>query len=323
MRRSWFEAVRRRPDAGTIAGTLALILALTVVAGDDWLSVYALGNILRYTAIIGLIAIGQALMLISREIDLSVGSVYGIGAIAFISFEPFVGVTGSFITAMILVALIGAFNGLLSLKGRVSSMIITLGALFFYRGAIYVTTGGTARSLDAEAREHYLIDLLGGNYLFGFENALLWLFLCLVFFSVLLSRTAFGNHVQAVGGDETSALARAVRVGRVKWSCFVLCSTLAGFSGIVTIADTPHTHVTLGEDMELESIASAVIGGCLLSGGRGSILGAVLGAFIISAIRYELIAMGAPPYWFISFVGIVLVLAVMGNTALAQWLRRS
>ncbi len=323
MKGPWFEMVRRRPDVGTVAGTLVLILVFTVISGEQWLSSYALTNILRYTAIIGLIAIGQALMLISREIDLSVGSVYGIGAIAFISFEPFVGVAGSFVLAMILVALVGALNGLLTLKGRIASMIVTLGGLFFYRGVIYVTTGGTARSLDTEARDHFLVDLLGGNYLFGLENALLWLLLCLVVFSVLLSRTIFGNHVQAVGGDETSALARGVRVARVKWICFVLCSGLAGFSGIVTVADQPHTHVTLGEDMELESIASGVIGGCLLSGGRGSILGAVLGAFIISAVRYELIALGAPPYWFISFVGVVLVLAVMGNTALARWLRRS
>ncbi len=322
MQARWITTIRRRRDIGAIAGTIALFIVFSVVAPDTWLTAFALGNIFHITAILGIMAIGQAMMLISREIDLSVGSVYGVTAITFLSLEPYLGVFGTFAAAMLVAAFIGFLNGLLTLKGRVASMIVTLGGLFFYRGVIYVTTGGTARSLTDEAREHFLTVLLGGNYL-GFENAILWLVLLTVALSVTLSGTAFGNQLQAAGGDAASALARGVRVERVKWASFIACSCLAGLSGIITVADMPRTHVTLGEDMELESIAAAVIGGCLLTGGRGSILGAVLGAFILSAIRYQLIALGAPPFWFISFVGIVVIFAVMGNSALAGWLRRT
>jgi simple sugar transport system permease protein/ribose transport system permease protein len=87
----------------------------------------------------------------------------------------------------------------------------------------------------------------------------------------------------------------------------------------VTLADQPQSHVTLGELLELEAISAAVIGGCLLSGGRGSLLGAVLGAFIVVSFRYELIALGAPSSWFITFIGVVLIVAVIFNQKLARW----
>jgi len=104
---------------------------------------------------------------------------------------------------------------------------------------------------------------------------------------------------------------------------YLLAAGLAGLSGIITLCDKPQTHVTLGSLMELEAIASAVIGGCILTGGRGSVIGALIGAFIITSVRYELIALGAPSAWFITFVGIVLIVAVLFNQALSRWLLRS
>jgi simple sugar transport system permease protein/ribose transport system permease protein len=111
-------------------------------------------------------------------------------------------------------------------------------------------------------------------------------------------------------------------VVRTKTLAFVASSTLAGLAGIITIADKPQTHVTLGEFMELEAISAAVIGGCLLTGGRGSIIGAALGAFIITSVRYELIALGAPSSWFITFVGILLIIAVIFNRWMLKVLQR-
>jgi len=110
-----------------------------------------------------------------------------------------------------------------------------------------------------------------------------------------------------------------VRTDRIKMSAFVLCSLLAGFAGILTLSANPQSHVTLGENMELEAIAAAVIGGSLLTGGRGSIIGAGLGAFIIISFRYELIALGAPTSWYITFVGAVLIVAVIFNQMLARF----
>jgi simple sugar transport system permease protein/ribose transport system permease protein len=140
-------------------------------------------------------------------------------------------------------------------------------------------------------------------------------------FHFALTRTPFGNRLYAVGNDEPSALSRGVDTVRVKTRAFVLCSMLAAFAGILTIADKPNTYVTMGFQYELEAIAAAVVGGCALTGGRGTVLGAVLGSLIIVAVRYELISIGAPSSWFITFVGILLIAAVLFNRYVENWIR--
>ena len=117
-----------------------------------------------------------------------------------------------------------------------------------------------------------------------------------------------------------SAASRGVRVQLVKALAFMTCSLLAGFAAIITLCNEPRTHVTIGQDLELQAIAAAVIGGVLLTGGRGSIIGAALGTYFLTAVRSELITLGAPPNWYISFVGFVLVFAVVVNTSIRRHL---
>ena len=303
---------------GAIVGVLAMLLAFTLIDFSGWWTVQTLTNVLQFSSILALLAMGQALVIMSREIDLSVGSVYGLAGVSFITLQPDLGVGGSMVAAIAVAMLCGFVQALAVVKGRIPSMIVTLGGLFTFRGVIYVWTGGTVRSFPQEAREHWLTRLLGGEWL-GIEAALIWMLLALVTLSLLLWKTPFGNHLLAVGGDDRSAETRGVRIDNVRICTFVLCSGLAGFAGIVTLADQPQTHVTIGELLELEAISAAVIGGCLLSGGRGSLVGAVLGAFIVVSFRYELIALGAPSSWFITFIGIALIVAVIFNQKLARW----
>jgi simple sugar transport system permease protein/ribose transport system permease protein len=223
---------------------------------------------------------------------------------------------------MVLALLLGWTNAFIILRGNLPSMIVTLSTLFTYRGIIYVWTGGTVKSFSEAARAHWLTRLFGGESL-GFENAVIWVLLFLFILNTVLQRTRTGNHLLAVGGDDKSALSHGVNVVRTKTKAYLLAASLAGLSGIITLCDKPQTHVTLGTLMELEAIASAVIGGCILTGGRGSVIGALIGAFIITSVRYELIALGAPSAWFITFVGIVLIAAVLFNQALSRSLRSS
>jgi simple sugar transport system permease protein/ribose transport system permease protein len=223
---------------------------------------------------------------------------------------------------MALAFLLGWINAFIILRGKLPSMIVTLSTLFAYRGIIYIWTGGTIKSFSKESREHWLTRLFGGE-LFGIENALVWALLLLFVLNLMLQRTRTGNHLFAVGGDAESALSHGVNVVRTKTKAYLLAGGLAGLSGIITLCDKPQTHVTLGTLMELEAIASAVIGGCVLTGGRGSVIGALIGAFIITGVRYELIALGAPSAWFITFVGLVLIVAVLFNQALSRWMLRS
>jgi simple sugar transport system permease protein/ribose transport system permease protein len=126
------------------------------------------------------------------------------------------------------------------------------------------------------------------------------------------------NLNEVIGGNALSAASRGVKVVSVKTAAFVLCSVLSGFAGIVTVCDLPSTNVTIGTDVELQAIAAAVIGGVLLTGGRGSIVGAALGTFFLTAVRSELITLGAPPVWYQSFVGFVLVLAAVVNISIQR-----
>ncbi|OHV72764.1 ABC transporter permease [Ensifer sp. LCM 4579] len=307
---------------GAIIGVVVMLSAFTVVDFSGWWTAQTISNVVQFTAILGFVAMGQALVIMAKEIDLSVGSVYGLTGVAFITLEPTLGVTGSLIVALGIAAFVGFLQAIAVVKGQLPSMIVTLGGLFTARGIIYVWTGGSVHNFSAAARSHPITRFLGGE-LFGIEAAIFWLIVAAAILNLLLWTTPFGNRLLATGGSKESAESRGVRTDRIKIAAFMLCSLLAGFAGILTLCDRPQTHVTLGELMELEAISAAVIGGCLLTGGRGSLIGAILGALIVVSFRYELIALGAPSSWFITFVGIVLIVAVIFNQKLARWLGHS
>ncbi len=304
----------KRSEATIVIGCVFLFIILSIVDPKGWFSFFTIRNITRFTAILGFTVIGETLLILVREIDLSVGSVYGLVAIAFISFEPALGIYLSFVVALLIAAIIGLLNAFLVLKGKLSSMIVTLGGLFFFRGVIYVTTGGAVRSFATETAHQWFVQLFGGYWLLGLSNGLWWFLLAVILFTYILFRTRYGNHLLAVGGNPLSAASRGVRTELVKTIAFVTCSVLAGLAGIITVCDLPSTNVTIGQDMELQTIAAAVVGGVLLTGGKGSIIGAALGTFFLTAVRSELITLGAPSLWYISFVGFVLVVATVVNT---------
>lgn len=308
----------RGQSFGAIIGVVAMLVAFSLVDFSGWWTTQTVSNVIHFTSILAILAMGQTLVILAKEIDLSVGSVYGLSGVAFITLEASLGVPGAMIAALAIAAFCGWLQGLAVVKGGLPSMIVTLGGLFTFRGIIYVWTGGSVRAFPEEARTHWLTQLFGGE-IFGIEAAFFWMLLILAALNLMLWATPFGNRLLATGGSAPSAESRGIRTDRIKLVTFVLCSMLAGFSGIVTLADQPQTHVTLGELLELESIAAAVIGGCLLSGGRGSLFGAVLGALIVVSFRYELIALGAPSSWYVTFIGIVLIVAVIFNQKLARW----
>ena len=306
----------QRPDFGSVVGLVVVFAVFTVINFHGWWSFFTMKNVTQYAAILGFLALGETLVIITGEIDLSVGSVYGLSGIGFIAFAGAFGVPTAFILAMALAAAFGAFNAFLCVRLRLVSLIATVSTLFLGRGIIYVWTGGTADALSHANRANWLTTLLGGNLLF-LKNGFFIFALVVALAQTTLIATRFGNHLLAIGGDVATAHSRGIRVARVKTAAFVLSAMLAGFSGIVTICDQPQTHVTLGEQMELEAIAAAVLGGALLAGGRGSAIGAALGAFILTALRYELIRLGAPSSWYITFVGVIVIVAVIVNQRLA------
>src|SRR6516165_11271269 len=154
----------RRSDLGIIIGCIFVFALFSLWNPQQWFNWGTISNIGQYTAILGLLAIGQTFVILIREIDLSVGSVYGIVGITFLGLESSnVSVLVSFIIAMLFALLIGLVNAVLVIRGRVTSMIVTLGGLFFYRGLVYVTTHGGVTGVPQSARENWFTQLLGGH----------------------------------------------------------------------------------------------------------------------------------------------------------------
>lgn len=309
------QAVFRVKEFGAVIGLLVVLLAFTLLS-DRFLTYGNMVNIFTVTAELGVMAVGVCFLMISGEFDLSVGSVFAVapmvGALLAAEGQPLaVGI----IAGLGVAAAIGIVNGQLVLRTGVPSFIVTLGGMMFFRGVVLATSGGFPVSyLEPDP----LMNFLGGRTAIGLRWSGIWFILLVIIFQAILTRTRYGNHVSAVGGNEGTAKAVGIGVSKVKLTNFVLCSMTAGLAGFMRFGRFSSVDPTSGRLMELEAIAACVIGGALLTGGYGSIVGAFLGAFLMGVMRSGLILAGAPPYWYQGFIGLVLVIAVILNTRIRK-----
>ena len=295
-----------RVETGVVIGTV-LIVAFFLVGTDGlWLS--SIPSVLRVTAVVGVIAIGQALLMTCGEIDLSVGSVFAVAGVVFIGFmDQFgMGVVPSAISALAAACAIGLLYGALTVRFAVPSMIVTLGGMFVFRGIAYIATQGYSLSIPRELRRDLVVQLVKAR-IFDISATVFVLLVLTALFVFVLARTRFGSHVLAVGGEPGAALANGVSLAATKTKAFVICSGLAGLAGILVVCQEGAIYGTSGVKLELETIAAAVIGGCTLRGGIGSIWGPVLGVFVLSSLKGGLMLMGAPTSWYVAFVGAILI----------------
>jgi len=308
-------------EIGAVVGTIVLFLFFTVMIGSNWVNLLSIKSILDVVAQLGVMTIGESLLIISGEFDLSVGSLFGFAGTLFIILMA-AGLTPveSFLLVLAMAALVGLFNATLTLRGQIPSLIVTLGSLFIFRGLVYYGTSGFPITLPAGLSHNFLVNALGGS--FWLNNSLIWLLVLTVVFSFVLTRTVFGNRAFAVGGDSRSAWAQGVPVNRIKTYAFIISSVMAALAGMMATAELGSATTTLGESQELSAIASCVVGGVLLTGGVGSIWGAIVGAAMLSMISNGLVMMGAPPYWFITFVGIILIIGVLTNNGVYSWMKK-
>ena len=295
-----------RIESGVIIGTVLVVAFFAISTSGLWLS--SIPSVLRVTAGVGIITIGQAVLLSSGEVDLSVGSVFAFVGVVFIwcMDSLAIGVAASMILALIVACVIGFLNGAIATRFNVPSMIVTLGGLFVYRGITYLSTRGFSLSIPREYRSDALVELLRGR-VGDINTTVIILLILTAIFVFVLAKTRFGNHVLAVGGDADSALANGISPSITKIKAFMICSGMSGIAGILIVCQEGSVYATSGIKMELESIAAAVIGGCTLRGGVASIWGPVLGVFVLSSLKGGLMMMGAPTSWYIALVGAILI----------------
>jgi simple sugar transport system permease protein len=294
----------QRPEASVTICVLLLVAFFAIGTNGVWFN--SLPSVLRLTAQLGIIAIGQAILMTSGEIDLSVGSTFAIAGVVFINAMEFMGVAPAMAVALAFSCFVGLLNALISVRFRVPSMIVTLGAMFVYRGIAYLATTGSSISIPHDLRADGLVLLFKTRFL-GLNASVLLLVILTAILAFILAKTRFGSHLQAVGGNAASALANGVSPAWIKTKAFVLCSFLAGVAGVMVVAQEGSVYGTSGMKMELETIAAAIIGGCSMRGGSSSIWGPVLGVFMLSSLKGGLLLMGAPTSWYIAFVGAILI----------------
>jgi simple sugar transport system permease protein len=319
-------ALRRlltRPELAAVAGSILVFAFFAVVAGDyGFLTTAGAASYLEVAAQLGIVAVPVALLMIAGEFDLSVGSMVGAaGMIIAISVSEYglpllVGVLLAFAVALV----VGFLNGYLVIKTGLPSFIVTLGMLFALRGLTIgfarLLTGRTQIGLG-DSGSGVMQTLFAGS-IGDFPVSIIWWFALAVLGTYVLQRTVFGNWIFGAGGDANAARNVGVPVSRVKITLFMCTAASAALLATIQVLDAGSADVLRGTLLELQAIAAAVIGGVLLTGGYGSVVGAVFGALIFGMVQQGIFFTGVSTDWFQVFVGVMLLIAVMFNNVIRR-----
>lgn len=256
-------------------------------------------------AVTGIAAIGTAILVITGNIDLSIGSNFALSAILAAEFSSEMPVVFAFLLAICIAGLVGFFNGILCWKVPMSPIVITLGSLALIRGIVLVKTHG-APVTDTSAD----FTNFGRSIVLGVPTPIIVMVGAAFLASLVLSYTTIGRHCYAVGGNKQAAQAAGVNVRRITIGAFIVGGLLVGLSGVLAASrfDTPDP--TYGTGFELEVITGVLLGGVSFAGGDGSIFGAMLGVLALSLIDAGLVSIGVDPFYSDVVQGGLLILAV-------------
>ena len=336
--------IMRRPELGALAGLILVTIFFLSTADSSMFTLAGIMNILSPASQLGILAIAAALLMIGGEFDLSIGSMVAFTGLVFGAFITLSGlpllvaIAATFVVA----AILGGLNGQMVIRTRLPSFIVTLAFLFILRGLSLVglkwATGGSTqmRGIGDQAGEGLIRELFSGVAFEGlfawlaahdviakFPNgtptvtgvpiSIVWFILFALVATWLLLRTRAGNWIFAAGGDANAARNSGVPVDRVKTALFMLTACAAALVSILTVLDAGSTDARRGFQKEFEAIIAAVIGGCLLTGGYGSAIGAFFGAIIFGMVSIGLTYTRFDSDWFQVFLGAMLLLAVLFN----------
>ncbi len=312
------------PIAGPLI-TMVVVFVLFSLFVPNFLTVRSLSGIVNAATLTGTVTVGITLLMIAGEFDLSVGPMMAMGGFLY-ALNTVEGGNAlvALLLALVVPALMGAVNGLIVTRTYIPSFITTLSTMFIFRGIVWIFSGG---QMFQTIEKLVVYDIFNGRLAFladavegaNFRTAALWLIALVLAFQYILVRTKFGNHVFATGGSVGAAGATGVNVKRIKLACFVISGLLSGFAGVLLFSQFKTVKIATGAGVELQAIASAVVGGTALSGGAGSIIGALLGVLIISMLRTGVVLTDLiPADNFEAIVGVTIIGAAIFNS----WIRK-
>ena len=316
--RNLFRIYLEKPELAGLALLILLAIVFDARSGAAFLSPDNLRGMLGLLPEVGLVSIGVAILMICGEFDLSVGSTFALtpmvtSLLIIADVPPFLAV----VLGLLVAAAIGLLNGFITLTFAIPSFITTLGMLFIVRSLTVVISGGFPPLLPDELSTGIFTQFVGPGGLF--RASFVWFVAIALIASAMLDRSNLGNWIRATGGQLEAAGAMGVSARRVKIFCFILCSVLAGFGGVIQVFRLHSPLPSIGEGLELQAVAAAVIGGTALTGGVGTVLGAIVGALLIRVIDNGLVMTQVDAGWFKFAVGTLTILAVIANS----WLGRT
>ena len=302
----------------------ALVMLLVVAAGfalyaPQFASSANARVILFAVPELGIVALGVGILMIAGEFDLSVGSVFALVPMVIVivmgawGIDPALAITLGLASALV----VGYVNGWITLTFGIPSFVTTLGMLFIVRSIATGLSGGFPPPFPADTPTWLFVSDLG-----LFRSSMLWFGALILILALMLHGTNLGNWIYATGGQRQAADDMGIDTRRVKLFCFMLCSFLAGFAGMITTFRLKSALPALGEGLELQAIAAAVIGGTSLTGGIGSVIGFVVGTGLIRVIDNGLVMARIDANWFRFAIGALTIVAVILNTTVRQRARR-
>jgi len=313
----------RRVEIGALIGAVAIWLFFAVIAPENWVSPIGLARILDPASTLGIMAIAVGLLMIGGEFDLSTGVMVGTtGLVAgLLSTRAGWPLWLAILAALGFALVVGYLNGMMVIKTGLPSFIVTLATFFVLRGAnvgvtrlvteqVYV--GGIDKTAGFESARAFFntgLTVLGVEW----RSSILWWIGLTIIASWVLLRTKFGSWIFAVGGDANAARNVGVPANRVKIGLFMTTAAAAWLVGTMNIVRLRSAVASQGIGQEFVYIIAATIGGCLLTGGYGSVIGASIGAIIFGMAQVGIVFAGWDTDWFYSFLGVMLLVAVLVN----------
>ena len=351
-------ALRRflsRPEFGSLSGAVLVLVVFIVTAGDSGMfSAEGIVNWATVAAFLGIISVGAALLMIGGEFDLSIGSMIGFAGMMLVIPALYWGwpLWLACVLTFALCAVLGAMNGYLVVRTGLPSFIVTLAFYFILRGlSLALSTMLTGKTIlsnnegvalrDLTTNDYAFSTLFSGHVLKGLFNAMarwgwiasrdgggalavgipkviIWWIVLTAIGGFVLACTRRGNWILAVGGDSNAAKNMGVPVARVKVSLFVVTALCSALFAVLQVADAGSAAADRGLQKEFEAIIAAVIGGCLLSGGYGSVVGASIGALIFGMVQIGIGYTSIDNNWYRVFLGAMLLAAVLFNNFIRQ-----
>ena len=317
VRRALTTVLRSR-EMSVAAVLLAVIVFATLKSDSFLFSSNGWRDLLLTPSILILLAVGQTVVIITRNVDLSVGSILALTAYLtgklFIDY-PGLPIVVVFLAGIALGALLGLVNGVLVAFGKVPALVITLGTLYVYRG-IMLSWAGSDRINASDMPRAFL--RLGTHSILGIPVLTILALVVLAAVGYYLATARGGRELYAIGSDPDAADLYGLQVRRRVLTAFVLCGALAGLAGVVYTARYGTVSSGAGLGIELQAVGAAVIGGVAIFGGSGTVWGAAIGAMLLVTINRALPILGIPDFWQRAVVGALIISAVVLDRVLSE-----